>query len=108
MLGAAGAAAAVSAQTRRKPNFLFLIADDHAGYVLGADGNRQAETPNLDKLFDRGLISFCVDGGILISKLLSPADCHALGVRSAFVLRQVPDRTRTYLARHVSEGHFRP
>lgn len=54
MLGAAGAAAAVSAQTRRKPNFLFLIADDHAGYVLGADGNRQAETPNLDKLASEG------------------------------------------------------
>ena len=34
----------------RKPNFVFLIADDHAGYVMGCDGNRQAETPNLDRL----------------------------------------------------------
>jgi choline-sulfatase len=34
----------------RPPNLLFLIADDHAGYVLGADGNRQALTPNLDAL----------------------------------------------------------
>jgi choline-sulfatase len=33
-----------------KPNFIFLLADDHAGYVLGCDGNRQAETPNLDRL----------------------------------------------------------
>lgn len=53
-IGAAGAASVASAQTRRKPNFLFLIADDHAGYVLGADGNRQAVTPNLDKLASEG------------------------------------------------------
>ncbi len=47
-------AAAVSAQTRRRPNFLFILADDHAGYVLGADGNRQAVTPNLDRLASEG------------------------------------------------------
>ncbi len=41
-------------QSSRKPNFVFLIADDHAGYVLGADGNRQAETPNLDRLAREG------------------------------------------------------
>lgn len=34
----------------RPPNLLFLIADDHAGYVLGAHGNRLASTPNLDRL----------------------------------------------------------
>jgi choline-sulfatase len=34
----------------RKPNLLFLMADDHAGYVLGADGNARARTPNLDRL----------------------------------------------------------
>lgn len=38
----------------RKPNFLFILADDHAGYVLGADGNRLAETPNLDRLAAQG------------------------------------------------------
>lgn len=50
-----GSAAAVAgAQTRKRPNFLFLIADDHAGYVMGADGNRQALTPNLDRLASEG------------------------------------------------------
>src|SRR2546426_10992907 len=39
----------------RKPNFLFLIADDHAGYVLGADGNRLARTPNLDRVAAEGI-----------------------------------------------------
>ncbi len=37
-----------------KPNLLFLIADDHAGYVLGAHGNKMASTPNLDRLATEG------------------------------------------------------
>jgi len=45
-----GAASAVAGRApRKKPNFLFLLADDHAGYVLGADGDRLARTPNLDR-----------------------------------------------------------
>jgi choline-sulfatase len=44
----------MGARAVRRPNFLFLLADDHAGYVLGADGNRQAETPNLDRLASEG------------------------------------------------------
>ncbi len=38
-----------------RPNFLFLISDDHAGYVLGADGDRLARTPNLDRLAAQGV-----------------------------------------------------
>ena len=37
-----------------KPNLLFLIADDHAAYVHGADGNKLAHTPNLDRLASEG------------------------------------------------------
>src|SRR5579884_2013592 len=52
LLGGIASTAVSKAQrvTRRKPNFLFILADDHAGYVLGADGNRLARTPNLDRL----------------------------------------------------------
>lgn len=39
---------------RRKPNFLFILADDHAGYVLGCDGNPLATTPNIDRLATQG------------------------------------------------------
>ena len=47
----AGMAGAAGAQGQhRPPNLLFLMADDHAGYVLGCDGNRQAITPHLDRL----------------------------------------------------------
>ena len=45
-----GAAAAGALRAARRPNFLFILADDHAGYVLGCDGNAQARTPNLDRL----------------------------------------------------------
>jgi len=53
---AAGAAAVTRAARARdrRPNLLFIIADDHAGYVLGAQGNRQAQTPNLDRLAAEG------------------------------------------------------
>lgn len=53
----ADGAAAISRVARardRKPNFLFILADDHAGYVLGANGNRRAQTPNLDRLGSEG------------------------------------------------------
>src|SRR5215467_4702836 len=54
MLGALGSAAVARGKSGRKPNFLFLIADDHVGYVLGADGNKLAQTPNIDRLASEG------------------------------------------------------
>ena len=41
-------------RARRRPNFLFILADDHAGYVLGCDGNGRAQTPNIDRLATEG------------------------------------------------------
>ena len=55
LLKASAAALPANAASGRKPNFLFLIADDHAGYVLGADGNKRAQTPNLDRLAGQGM-----------------------------------------------------
>lgn len=43
------------AAQKGQPNLLFLIADDHAGYVMGCDGNRRAETPHLDQLAAEGV-----------------------------------------------------
>src|SRR5258706_13424152 len=53
-MAALAGAASVRGKSGRKPNFLFLIADDHAGYVLGADGNQLARTPNIDRLASMG------------------------------------------------------
>jgi choline-sulfatase len=57
ILGGAAAAAGARRVARardRQPNFLFILADDHAGYVLGANGNRRALTPNLDRFAGEG------------------------------------------------------
>jgi arylsulfatase A-like enzyme len=50
----AAVATRVARARDRQPNLLFLMADDHAGYVLGAAGNRRARTPNLDRLASEG------------------------------------------------------
>ena len=52
---AAFAGLAAAARRPRKPNFLFILADDHAAYVSGCDGNRQASTPNIDLLASEGV-----------------------------------------------------
>jgi choline-sulfatase len=48
------AAASQAINPTRRPNFVFILADDHAGYVLGCDGNAMASTPNLDRLASEG------------------------------------------------------
>lgn len=53
-LGSMATVAGVGASAARKPNFLFLLADDHAGYAMGCDGNPLARTPNLDRLAREG------------------------------------------------------
>src|SRR4051812_29746688 len=42
------------AETKR-PNVLWIVADAHAPYVMGAYGNRQVRTPHLDGLAAHGL-----------------------------------------------------
>lgn len=39
----------------KKLNFVFLLADDHAGYAWGAAGDRLASTPHLDSLAAGGV-----------------------------------------------------
>lgn len=55
LAGLAATPLAIS-QTRaqRRPSFLFILADDHAGYVMGCDGNAKASTPNIDRLASEG------------------------------------------------------
>lgn len=51
---AIAAFAGAAYQPQRRPNLLYIIADDHAGYVLGAHGNALAQTPHLDRLASEG------------------------------------------------------
>jgi choline-sulfatase len=50
----AALAAFAPAPRKRPANFLFVLADDHAGYALGCDGDANAITPNLDRLAAEG------------------------------------------------------
>ena len=43
------------AEDSRRPNVLWICADDHAAYVCGAYGNKIVRTPNLDRLAGEGL-----------------------------------------------------
>lgn len=40
---------------KKKPNILFVFADQHRRFDLGCYGNSQVETPNLDLLADQGI-----------------------------------------------------
>ena len=52
--GLVAASPLVLARKARKPNLIFIIADDHAGYVTGYDGNNLAQTPHIDRLAAEG------------------------------------------------------
>ncbi|HEY3454236.1 MAG TPA: sulfatase-like hydrolase/transferase, partial [Bryobacteraceae bacterium] len=55
LVSLAGAPAArTQSRIRRRSNFLFVLADDHAGYVMSCDGNARARTPNIDRLASEG------------------------------------------------------
>jgi choline-sulfatase len=47
--------AVASAAAARRPNVLWICADDHAAYVCGAYGNRIVRTPNIDRLAASGM-----------------------------------------------------
>ncbi len=43
------------AEAPKRPNILWICADDHAPYVCGAYGNKIVRTPNLDRLAAEGM-----------------------------------------------------
>lgn len=55
--------------------------------------------PNIDRPFDKGLISFDDRGRIIISSLLSQEDRKALGIHSAISIKLHPDHIK-YLKAH--------
>ena len=39
----------------QRPNFLFIMADDHASHAMSCYGSRINATPNLDRIADEGM-----------------------------------------------------
>jgi hypothetical protein len=62
--------------------------------------NGLALTPNLDRAFDRGLISFEGNGKIMISAQLSDEMLRALSITDKMKLRMCDQRIETYLNFH--------
>lgn len=54
-IGAGATAPAVLQAQNRKPNFVFLISDDHSHPDLGCNGNVAVTTPNLDRMAAQGM-----------------------------------------------------
>ncbi len=74
----------------------------HASNAERLDGdNGLPLIPNLDKLFDKGFISFTDDGAVMISFALSSAACAAFGVDAAMHLRRpLSAAQQVYMAHH--------
>lgn len=56
--------------------------------------------PHIDKLFDKGFVSFDDNGSILLHRKLSIDTLKKLGVREDSKLKTVPEQCKTYLKRH--------
>ena len=98
-----------TAKRARKANLLFLMADDHAGHVLGADGNRRARTPNLDRLASQGIRfanNFCNSPVCTPSRqsMLTGRMPHAAGVT---VLRTALSPELPTLAKQLRAAGYR-
>ena len=57
-------------------------------------------TPNIDKLFDKGLISFLNNGEIIISSQLKDEDLVALGITKNMAVRNLEDNHFKYFDYH--------
>lgn len=63
-------------------------------------------SPNLDKLFDRGFISFAPDGMLLLARHLNESDTRGLGLHRGMRLRTVYPGMKPFLKRHRAHGRW--
>ena len=88
-----------------KPNIVFILADDLGYGELGCYGQQKIRTPNVDKLFDRGFISFHDDGRLLVSPVAEMEVLSQLGipVEKPVIVGQFTQAQRGYLKYHRRE-----
>ena len=77
---------ALLAAPARRPNLVFIIADQHSGTALGCAGNRNVETPRLDAFARQGVVfTHAFTAGITCSpsrtSLHTGLHVHSHGVR---------------------------
>jgi len=72
--------------TSDKPNILFIMSDDHASHAIGCYGSRLNQTPNIDRIAQKGVRfdnCFCTNGICAPSRavILTGKHSHINGVR---------------------------
>lgn len=65
----------INKETSRKPNIVFILADDHGAWALGSAGNHEIQTPHLDHLAEEGTR---FDSFFCASPVCSPARASIL------------------------------
>ncbi len=71
----------------KRPNILFLMADQHRADITGYEGNKIIKTPTLDRLADDGVVfknaytpsPVCVPGRQCMMSGQLPETCHCVG-----------------------------
>jgi arylsulfatase A-like enzyme len=92
----AGAAAPLMRGNDSRPNFIFILTDDHYWQALGANGNPHIHTPHMDRLAQRGIL---FTNGIISTAqcapsrgiMLSGLETYQSGLRSNGATRFKPD-----------------
>ncbi|MGC4053423.1 MAG: sulfatase [Paludibaculum sp.] len=108
-LRAAGAAAAPAfAKADRRPNILFIMADDHAAHAISAYGSTINETPNIDRIGRDGVrLDNCLCTNSICTSsqatILTGQYSHVNGVRT---LNDPLDPARQHVAKLLQAGGY--
>ena len=90
LLSATLAATAVAAHAATKPNILFILSDDQRWDTIRALGNPEIQTPNLDRLVERGFRfnnAYCM--GSMVGAVCLPSRTMLMTGRSLWKLPAV-------------------
>lgn len=91
---------------KRKPNILHIHADDHRPDGLRALGNPLLQTPNLDKLVERGFtFRHCYTQGSMVGAVCMPSRSMLLTGRSWLRFKEAKDPA-TFLPRVMSAAGY--
>jgi choline-sulfatase len=93
-----------------RPNLLYLHSDQHSPFVMGAYGDPLVQTPNLDRLAQRGVV---LDGCYCPSPICVPSRMSALTGRYPHENRvwtnsHILDSATPTLAHAMGAGGYRP
>src|SRR5881227_480736 len=107
LLGMLGAGAAMAAGGKR-PNILFIMADDHAAHAISAYGSQINRTPNIDRIGTGGVRltnCFCTNSICTPSRasILTGQYSHKNGV---YTLEEPLDPKRDNVAKELQSAGY--